>query len=230
MCKNSPAVVIVDYGMGNLFSIERVINYLGGIPIISSKPSIISRAKRVILPGVGAFGDGMENLRKRGLIEPIKKFVHSGKLLLGICLGMQLFMSESEEFGLHLGLDLVRGRVKRLSEPQPKGSFCKIPHVGWNRLHSPAFTKGPKDSISFRSNNFFSGGILENIPEGAFVYFVHSYAVFPDTTSVILAETAYGNNRFCSVLQQYNLFGCQFHPEVSGGVGLRIIKNFIFGF
>lgn len=219
MPKSDASVVIVDYGMGNLFSIERIINYLGGKAVISSQPSTVSSAKRLILPGVGAFGDGMDNLKKRGLVEPIRGYARSNRPLLGICLGMQLFMSESEEFGLHAGLDLIKGKVKRLAEPAPEDEFYKIPHVGWNSLDRPLEKTG-----------YWQGTILENIQRGEFVYFVHSYAVIPDSFDAVLAETEYGNNRFCSALRRGNLFGCQFHPEISSEAGLRIMKNFLLNF
>jgi len=207
-----PETVIVDYGMGNLFSLQRAINYLGGKVLVSQDPDVVSCCQHLILPGVGAFGDGMENLKRLNLVEAIKKFVKSGNALLGICLGMQLFMDESGEFGRHTGLGLVSGKVQRLEES--KADFCKIPHVGWNKLIGTGW----------------KGTILENIPEGSFVYFVHSYAVNPDSDSDRLADTIYGDNRFCSVLRHENIFGCQFHPEVSAGTGLEILRRFLFKF
>lgn len=224
MSVSRPTVVIVDYGMGNLFSIQRAVAYVGGMPVISGEPPIIRGAERLILPGVGAFGDGMDNLRQRELIEPIKDFVSSGKTLLGICLGMQLLMTESEEFGLHSGLDLIRGRVTRLPEPRPEGPFYKIPHVGWNRLNFPSILKDTK------THNPWEDTIFNKLQEGIFVYFVHSYIVVPDSPLAILSETDYGNSPFCSALCQDNLLGCQFHPEVSGEAGLEILSEFVFNF
>jgi glutamine amidotransferase len=225
-----PQVVIVDYEMGNLFSLVKVIKYLGGIPLISKQPSDILSAERLILPGVGAFGDGIENLKRRGLIEPIKEFARTGKALLGICLGMQLFMSESEEFGLYAGLDLVPGKVKKLNSPQPAGQLYKIPHVGWNRLLFPSSPEDPREGSLLQKNKSWEGTILQNTSQGAFVYFVHSFVAVPNSASVIMAETVYTNIRFCSVLRQGNLFGCQFHPEISGETGSQILKEFLYSF
>jgi glutamine amidotransferase len=206
--------VIIDYGMGNLFSIQRVIKNLGFSATISENSQEILQAKRLILPGVGAFGDGMKNLKERGLVDPIKKFVAEGKPLLGICLGMQLLFSESEEFGLHQGLNLVEGRVERFPNPQGNEAY-KIPHVGWNRLLSPS------------SNGHWQDSILSNLPSGVFMYFVHSFTVIPENKNVVLAQTNYGSTNFCSVLRQGNLSACQFHPEISGETGLKIFKNFL---
>lgn len=226
---STPAVVIVDYGMGNLFSLERVINHLGGRVVISDNPEDIISAERVILPGVGAFGDGMENLRKRGLEESIEKVVLSGRPLLGICLGMQLLMTKSEEFGIHQGLGIVSGSVKRLPEPEPGGLFYKIPHVGWNKLLKPAYA-GIAQGHTFSMGPYWKKSILSGLEEDAFVYFVHSYVVVPDGSNIILAETECGPVRFCSALRQDNTFGCQFHPEVSGETGLRILREFLYNF
>ncbi len=207
-------VTIIDYGIGNLFNLEKVVAHLGGKAIVSGEPQTILKAERVILPGVGAFGDGMENLRKQELIEPIREYVHSQRPFLGICLGMQLLLSESEEFGRHEGLGLVPGKVKRLKSPEPGSRPYKIPHVGWNRLQ-------------VRDDLPHGNLLLQNLPSEPCVYFVHSYAVFPQDSSNILAETEYGLNRFCSVLKKENLLGCQFHPEMSGEVGLQILRNFL---
>ena len=195
--------------MGNLFSIERVLTHLGCLCRISSDPGVLSRAEKLILPGVGAFGDGMRSLRQRSLAGFIINYAHSGKHILGICLGMQLLMTESEEFGHHQGLNLVPGKVVRLAGPQSGEHFYKIPHVGWNRI------------------NFKQSGLLTSLPLQAFVYFVHSYAVHPDNSPDVIARTTYGNNDFCSVLGRANIFGCQFHPEISGETGLKIMENFL---
>ena len=222
--KNKPTVVIVDYGLGNLFSIARAIKNVGGNAEISSDPEKIIAANRLILPGVGAFGDGIKGLRERNLIEPIKVYAASGKPLLGICLGMQLLMSESEEFGLHKGLNLIEGKVIRFQEPNKK--TFKIPHVGWNKLIPYTNRKPIKASDKTKS---WRGTVLENINEGTYVYFVHSYFVIPDNPLHITAVTEYGNDLSCSVVSKKNIFGCQFHPELSGEVGLDIYRQFLFG-
>lgn len=216
-------VTIVDYGLGNLFSVARALKYVGAEVEITDVPEKILNAEKLILPGVGAFGDGMNNLRERGLVEIIKGYFKSGRLLLGICLGMQLLMSEGEEFGLHKGLDLIQGRAVRL-KPQTKDNDCyKIPHIGWNSILYPM------------NNNYKYIGretpwkktIFENLKEGVFVYFAHSNIVVPDNPTFHLAETEYGNTRFCSAIHKENIYGCQFHPEKSGEVGLEIYKQFV---
>lgn len=217
MAMLKPKAVIIDYGMGNLFSIKRVLECLGRDAVISSEPQAILSAERVILPGVGAFGDGVSNLKIKGLVEPIKEFARSGKPFLGICLGMQLLMGESEEFGLYKGLGLIPGRVKRFPDSS-KGDSYKIPHVGWNSIMAPEGAGG---------NCYWKDTILDKVSEGAFVYFVHSYAAIPEFQKHILSETSYGGNRFCSAVRLNNLTGCQFHPEISGQVGLRIIREFL---
>lgn len=209
-------VVIADYGMGNLFSIQRVISYLGGIAEISRDPDTIASAERLILPGVGAFGDGMDELKTRGMIGPLKDFALSGRPLLGICLGMQLLMKESSEFGLHEGLGFIPGAVRKMSGSVIGEQNYKIPHVGWNRLYAPR-------------PGCWKKTILGGIKEEAYAYFVHSYVVVPDSPDAILADTAYGNERFCSAIAFENLAGCQFHPEVSGEAGLSILRKFLAG-
>ena len=219
---NKKTVVIVDYGMGNLFSLQRVVRHLGAEALISDRHQDIVSAERIILPGVGAFGDGMNNLKQKGLIETLREVVRLSKPLLGICLGMQLFMSEGEEFGKHQGLNFVRGKVVRFSNPNSGGQSYKIPHVGWNQLFVP---KAYGNSI--QANPFWQGTFFEGIQKGDFVYFVHSYKVVPEDHQVILAETEYGQQRFCSALRLKNILGCQFHPEVSADTGLNILRTFL---
>lgn len=220
-------VVVIDYGMGNLFSLERVIAHLGGRAVISKDIATIESAERLILPGVGAFGDGIRNLRSSGLDRAIETFVDSKRPLLGICLGMQMLMSESEEHGLHQGLDVLPGRVVKFLEPGHEDVFYKIPHVGWNTLKYPQRPDGNGEN-AHNAGIPWERTILGKIGEGAFVYFVHSYMVVPSERDVVLSETVYGRNRFCSVLRKGNIWGCQFHPEVSGDVGLKILKEFLF--
>lgn len=207
--------VIVDYGLGNLFSVSQAVRSVGGQCITSDDPGVIRNAAYLILPGVGAFKDGMDNLRQRGLIEPLCEFVHSGRPLLGICLGMQLLMSESEEFGIHRGLDLIAGRVVRFADPPCAGLSYKIPHVGWNGLKLPSSTRR------------WTGTILEGLSEDPCMYFVHSYFVIPKDPADVLALTDYAGLSYCSVLQKNNVCGCQFHPEKSGKDGLRIFRSFL---
>lgn len=208
--------VIVDYGSGNLYSVQRALYYLGASPEITDNAEKILKADRLILPGVGAFGDGMLGLKKKRLIEPIKKYAESGKPLLGICLGMQLFMTEGEEFGCYEGLDIIKGKAIYLKSIA-KGEFSeKLPHIGWNKI-----------LLSQASKTLWKTTILEDLHEGSFLYFVHSNIVVTHDPLACLAETVYGDVTFSSVIRKGNIYGCQFHPERSGETGLEIYKNFI---
>ena len=207
-------VGIVDYGLGNLFSIERALQHIGADCLISDNPEELLECERVVLPGVGAFADAMKGL-KGGLADALKKVIDRGIPLLGICLGMQLMMTESEEFGRHRGLGLIRGKAVRLQETLSTKARVKIPHIGWNSLNS-------------KGKGAWARTILEGLEEGTFVYFVHSYIVVPDDRACVLATTEYGKDKFCSVVSSGSIIGCQFHPERSGEVGLNILRNFVF--
>jgi len=218
-------VSIIDYGLGNLFSLGRALSYLGAQVTIVSTPHELEQAERLILPGVGAFGDGMRNLRERGLAEPVQRAAAEGRPLLGICLGMQLFFTESVEFGRHEGLGIFAGRVGRLADtaasgepvnPALKGGV-KVPHVGWNALQ-PA----PGGLRWERS-------VLRALAPGDAVYFVHSYVPTPEDRDATVAEMTYGGHRYCAMVQRGAVAGCQFHPEKSGSVGLRILRTFLDG-
>lgn len=215
---SSPTVVVVDYGLGNLFSVQRALEKVGDCQTtISNDSDVVLNADRLLLPGVGAFGDGMDGLRSRNLVPVIKEFASSGRPVLGVCLGMQLIMSQSEEFGHNTGLDLLPGKVELL-KPGEEPSY-KIPHIGWNELYVPdGYSNGPQ-----KWNNSLLGGN----PIGASMYFVHSYAVVPDDPSMTVAVTRYGNAEYCSVIEHNNVTGAQFHPELSGEAGLNIYWNFV---
>ncbi|MGD8624786.1 MAG: imidazole glycerol phosphate synthase subunit HisH [Anaerolineae bacterium] len=200
--QGGPAVVIVDYGVGNLRSVQKALERVGAGATIQSDPAALDPAQGVVLPGVGAFGDGMAQLRARGLVEPLLRQVGQGKPLLGICLGMQLLFEESEEMGRHPGLGLLPGRVVRFPE-----NDLKVPHVGWNRLR------------------FAGHPLLAGIPPGAYAYFVHSYYARPQAPGDVLATTDYGL-AFASVVGRGRVWGAQFHPEKSQEVGLRLLANF----
>lgn len=204
-------VVVVDYGRGNLFSISRALAHLGAEAKVTSDPAAIAAAERLILPGVGAFGDGMENLRARGLVAPLKTYASSGHPLLGICLGMQLLMDGSDEFGENEGLGLVPGRVRRF--PDSPERAWKVPHVGWSALNS--------------SGAAWDGTMLAGLPEGERMYFVHSYFVETAKPEHRLAVTPYAGAEFCSVLRAGPVEGCQFHPEKSGERGLCLLKTWL---
>ncbi|MCL0053824.1 imidazole glycerol phosphate synthase subunit HisH [Dehalococcoidia bacterium] len=216
------SVVVVDYGLGNLFNVRRALEKIGvSDTVISDDKKAIENAKGLILPGVGAFGDGMNNLRERGMVPVIQEYAQSGRPILGVCLGMQLIMSTSEEFGIHQGLDLVAGRVRRL---QPSGDGPnKVPHIGWNSLHVYGEQGGPE------SQSQWGDSVLCDIKKGAYMYFVHSFVVDPEDPDVPVATTHYANDVFCSVLKQGNITGVQFHPELSGETGLNIYRKFMEG-
>ena len=197
-------IAIVDYGMGNLRSVSKAFEHLGHRVSITRDPRALSDAGRVVLPGVGAFRDCMNNLKRFDLVEPIRQAIKSGKPFMGICLGLQLLFTESEEFGIHQGMDILRGRVVRLN---PSASF-KVPHMGWNQLR----IKKKMD-------------ILKGMTDGSAVYFVHSYYVIPEDRGLICTETEYGLT-FTSSIFKDNIFACQFHPEKSQAVGLKLLDNF----
>jgi glutamine amidotransferase len=196
--------VVVDYGMGNLRSVQKGFEKVGTTAIISRDPEQIRNAPRLVLPGVGAFPECMKNLSRLNLIEPILEFIQSGRPFLGICLGLQLLFDESEEFGVHEGFKVIRGEVKAFS----RDMGLKIPHMGWNE-------------VFFRKDV----PIFRGIPDGSHFYFVHSYYVLPQDGSDAAAETEYGIAFTCAVARD-NIFAVQFHPEKSQGNGLRILANF----
>jgi glutamine amidotransferase len=207
-------VTIIDYGMGNLFSIQSVFHKLGVNVNVSSEPDVISASDKLILPGVGAFQKAMEELKNRNHIEAINQYVATGKPLMGICLGMQLLFSQSEEFGLEQGLNLIPGKVIRFQKNE--NDEFKIPQIGWNSINHPK-----------NNSRNWDNTILKDISNGTKLYFVHSYICYPDNKDHFLAETTYGNDSFCSVVNKDNIWGCQSHPEKSGNDGIRIYKNFI---
>jgi glutamine amidotransferase len=212
------SVVIIDYGLGNLFSVERALTKAGASNVsISHEKQVIAKADRLVLPGVGAFGDGMQSLDERQLIPIINEYASSGRPILGVCLGMQLIMSQSEEFGIHNGLDLVSGRARRL-EPGADAHF-KVPHIGWNSLQSNGETPS--------NGGVWNNTILQAVEEGSHMYFVHSYVVVPSDSEVQIATTRYGEDSYCSVLRKDNISGVQFHPELSGEDGLSVYQSFL---
>jgi glutamine amidotransferase len=197
-------IAVVDYGAGNLRSVLKTLERLGADAALADAPSGVARADRIIMPGVGAFPAGMNGLRDRGLVDALLEAASNGKRLLGICLGMQLLFESSEEMGVTKGLGLLPGRVRRMNA---KG--LRIPHMGWNQLEK-------------RRDH----PLLRGVDEGAFVYFVHSYAVADDASDVVAAVTDYGGP-FASVVGRGGVCGLQFHPEKSQTVGLTMLKNFL---
>lgn len=202
-------IAVVDYGMGNLRSVQKALEKAGYSALVTSSPQQIADARSLVLPGVGAFKDCIHNLKILNLVEPLIESINKGKPFLGICLGLQILFTESEEFGKSLGLNLVKGMVLRLSgEGNAARTRLKVPHMGWN-------------SISIKKDlPLFSG-----IEDGSFFYFVHSYYVVPDDKDTIATTTRYGIE-FASCIQRENIFACQFHPEKSQQVGLQLLKNF----
>lgn len=207
-------VTIIDYGLGNLLSVQRGFEHLGISALISSDPKIIMQSERVVLPGVGAFPKAMALLEERGLTSVVKNFAASGKPLLAICLGMQLLLEHSEEFVKTRGLNLIPGNVRKIPQINSKGIVTKVPHIGWNSLEP-----SPK-------KRSWNGTILEGTKKGEAVYFVHSYLVSLEDDENELAYTLYENHKISSVISKDRIYGCQFHPEKSGAVGLNIMRRF----
>ena len=208
-------LAIVDYGRGNLRSVQNGFRQIGVAAQVSGDPETIAKADGVVFPGVGAFRDCMENLAARGLDEALRQVIGDGKPVLAICVGMQALLSESDEFGTTPGLDIVAGQVRRFPQPAPHSSPCdgtsqrlKVPHMGWNQL-----------------NLHRSCPLLDGLPERVYTYFVHSYYAIPTEPAVVVASTDYGVE-FASVLWRDNLYATQFHPEKSQTWGLRILRNF----
>ena len=202
--KQGSKTIIIDYGMGNLRSVENALASAGGESLISADPDVVRKADRLILPGVGAFGDAMENLRRSGMDAAIRIAAAAGTPLLGLCLGLQLLFTSSEEFGYHKGLNLIPGSVRKFKIPG-----LRVPHIGWNQL----------EDIN-RSQ------LLEGIPSGSYFYFVHSFYVDPVDPADVLCLTDYGR-RFCSIAGRGLVFGAQFHPEKSQDNGKKLLRNFL---
>lgn len=218
-------LAIVDYGLGNLFSIKNACDVVGISNVITSDKEEITSADGVILPGVGAFNDAMKVLELKDLIDPLHQIVRQNKPLIGICLGMQLLMSESYEFGYHEGLGFINGSVVRLEESNNNQSHFKIPQIGWNKIFRYNSQLPHSQQAEGTIHDFWDTSPLEGIADGEFMYFVHSYYVKPEDPGLIMAITHYGNNVFCSAIRKRNIFGMQFHPERSGPCGLKIYKN-----
>jgi imidazole glycerol-phosphate synthase subunit HisH len=207
-------VTIVDYGSGNLFSVTRALEHCGASVTAAHDAAAIDEAERLLLPGVGAFAEGMRGLRERGLDEAIRRYAISGRPLLGICLGMQMLATVSEEFGEHQGLDLIPGRVRPVLATDIEGRPHKIPHIGWSALRAPTGAD-------------WHDSILEDTEPGSAVYMVHSFAVVPDDRAHRLAECYYGGHAITAAIRRGTISGCQFHPEKSGKIGLAILARFL---
>lgn len=209
---SAPKITIIDYGFGNLFSLANAFEHLKIKVEISGKPQDIKSADGIILPGVGAFGDGIKRLRKLGLEKPIIEHAKSGKHLLGICLGMQFLFDSSNEFGNHKGLGLIKGEVKKIPEPK-KNKDYKIPNIGWTSLVKPTYLKS------------WDNTVLSSHKNGAEMYFVHSYVAFPKNKKDVLASINYASHILTAAVKKNNITGVQFHPEKSGMEGLNLLKQ-----
>lgn len=222
----SGQVVIVDYGMGNLFSVQHAFRTVGMLAVISSSKKDLLSADAVILPGVGAFGNAMDALQRLDLLGPINDFADSAKPLVGICLGMQLLMTEGSEFGRRAGLGLIEGVVEQLPSGRQDGRRIKVPHVGWSRIYSKRPLPVKTDEEVVVPDPWLESP-LAGLDEGEFMYFAHSYYVVPENRDMILSMSRYGHVEFCSSVRFHNIFGCQFHPERSGPAGLTIYRNLV---
>jgi len=207
---NKRSVAIIDFKMGNLFSVSHACEHVGLFPVITSDRKLIMECAAAILPGVGAFGEAMNNLEKLNLVETIKDFIASDRPFLGICLGLQLLFSRSEEFGEHKGLDIIKGAVKRFPEKDENNKLVKVPQIGWNR-------------INIKKANT---ALMNGIDNEEYMYFVHSYYVLPDNAETTLTVTNYAGLDYCSGVHDGNVTAFQFHPEKSARKGLRIYYNY----
>lgn len=211
MQENFHEIVMIDYGLGNLLSVKRAIQFCGFKTKITSDPKVVVKAKKVILPGVGSFQKAMDELNKKGLTEAITEISQKRVSILAICLGMQLLLDESEENGITKGLSLIPGIVKKIPE-ESNNIKLKVPHIGWS-------------SFSY-FNKKFKPDILNSINTSDYFYFVHSYYSILKNKDFEIAKCNYGGLQINSIIKKNNIIGCQFHPEKSGKAGLKVLKNF----
>jgi len=213
----SGRVTIVDYGIGNLLSVSRAFANCGAQIELTSDRQKIDAAERLVLPGVGAFGDCMAALTAAKLSETVFAFARSGRPMIGICVGMQMLFEVGEEFGEHKGLELIAGRVVRIPDTDSRGMPHKIPHIGWTAIESPALA----DHVDWNAS------ILDEVAPGTAMYFLHSYTASPADARNRIADAKYGGRTVSAVVRAGNLWGTQFHPEKSGPDGLRLLRSFI---
>lgn len=212
---SAPEVVVIDYGMGNLLSVRRGLEHCGASVRVTADAGAIFSATKVVLPGVGAFADGMAELRRQGLDVIVREVANRGIPLLGICLGMQMLLDESEEFGTTAGLGLIPGRVVPVAATTIEGHPQKIPHIGWNALVLP------------HGRESWTATLLQEVEPGDAVYFVHSFMASPTDPGHRTADCLYGGIPVSAAIGRENVFGCQFHPEKSGEVGLKVLRRFL---
>lgn len=212
-------IAVIDYGMGNLRSVQKALEAAGARTRVTSDPADLARADKIVFPGVGAFGDAMKELRRRRLDGPIRDAIAGGKPFLGLCLGLQLLFEKSEEAPGVKGLCVLKGEVRRFRFPAKSG--LKVPHMGWNRIKTGSAVCGLRSAVKAQKTN-----ILKGVPDGSYVYFVHSYYVKPEDRKTVLTTTDYGID-FVSGVSAGNVCGLQFHPEKSQGLGLKMLGNFV---
>jgi glutamine amidotransferase len=205
-------VVVVDYGIGNVFSVCNALSRIGASPILSGDPVVIAKAERVILPGVGAFSKAMENLRSQGLDDAIATFIDTGRPFLGICIGMQVLMERSTEFGDHAGLGHIKGSVERIPNVSSSGSRVKVPHIGWAKVTNKSSSLNNAASCIPNDQRYF--------------YFVHSFMCSPTSEDNLFATANYHGNKITAIVGRDNILGVQFHPERSGNVGLSFLNHY----
>lgn len=206
-------VVVIDYEGSNLFSVMRAFEHLGLKVKVSSSPTELLSAEAAVLPGVGAFGAAIERLQALGLVSAIHRYTQSEKPFLGICLGMQLLFSSSEEFGTHTGLDILKGEVKKFPSINCSGDKIRVPQIGWNKIERPKHLKN------------WDKTPLSGLEDGSFMYFVHSFYCSPENQELVTSTTEYAGLKYCSSIQFRKTFAAQFHPEKSSELGLSIYKN-----
>jgi glutamine amidotransferase len=211
-----PNVTIVDYGMCNLLNVARAFEHCGANVTVTENPSAVGAAERLVVPGVGAFRDSMKEVTARGFGDALRDFAQNGRPMFGICVGMQILFEASEEFGEHVGLGILPGRVRAIPALRQDGQPQRVPHIGWNHLVEPESGRNWRDTL------------LDPVAgANPAVYFVHSFAATPAESSDRLADCIYGGHRLCAAVQRGNLMASQFHPERSGEVGLSITRRFL---
>ena len=211
----TPRVTVIDYGASNLLNVARALEHCGAEVLLADQPEAVIDAGRIILPGVGAFADGMAGLQDKKLVEPLQFFCQKGNPFLGICLGMQMMLDASGEFGLHKGLGLIPGQVVPIPPQGTDGIPHKIPHIGWNELQYPG------------QGGSWNETLLSQLSPGEPMYFVHSFMAVPENDNHRLADCDYNGQTVCAAVRSGNMTGCQFHPEKSGEAGLKILKEFL---
>ena len=210
-------IVIVDYGVGNLLSVARALERCGAEPEVTGRPERIAAADRLVLPGVGAFGDCMEAFLARGLKEPVLAFVATGRPMIGLCVGMQILFDSSAEFGTHAGLGIIPGEVREIPKVDVGGNPQKTPHIGWTDLEIPEGSNADR----------WQGSVLSALSPGTAMYFVHSFTAWPENPAHRLADAHYGGQLIAAAVNKDNVTGTQFHPEKSGAAGLNLLSTFL---